>query len=100
MSNGSSEPTRRLKREDRLAFRLDNETKSLIERAAQLERRKVSDFCVKALTEAASETVARYETLRLTEAERQVFFDLLLNSPEPNERLKRAVAASRRRVTA
>ena len=33
-------------RAERLGFRLDRETKNLIERAAHLERRKLTDFCV------------------------------------------------------
>lgn len=40
-------------RVERLGFRLDEETKDLIERAAHLSRRKVSDFCVTALTDTA-----------------------------------------------
>ena len=95
-----SEPKRRIKREDRLGFRIDDQTKALIERAAQLERRKVSDFCVKALIEAARETVSRYDMLHLTEAEREVFFDVLTNPQKPNARLERAVAEARRRVAA
>ncbi len=35
-------------RAERLGFRLDRETKHLIERAAHLERRKLTDFCVEA----------------------------------------------------
>ena len=38
-------------RVERLGFRLDEDTKDLIERAAHLSRRKVSDFCVTALVE-------------------------------------------------
>ena len=39
-------------REERLGFRVDEPTKALIERAAQLERRKLTDFCMTALSEA------------------------------------------------
>jgi len=88
----------RVTRDDRLAFRVDEQTKSLIERAAQLERRKVSDFCVTALTDAARHTVAQHETMVLSERDRAAFFEALANPPEPNERLKRAVADYARRV--
>jgi uncharacterized protein (DUF1778 family) len=40
-------------RAERLGFRVDEPTKVLIERVAQLERRKVTDFCVTALRDAA-----------------------------------------------
>ena len=44
-------------REERLGFRVDEHTKALIERAAQLERRKLTDYCMTALTEAARRTI-------------------------------------------
>ena len=87
-------------RSERMVFRVDLETKAMVERAAELERRNLTDYCLTALSAAAQETFARHETLRLSEAERATFFDVLLNPPEPNDRLKRAVAAARRRVVA
>ena len=50
-------------RDERLGFRVDEPTKALIERATQLERRKLTDFCMAALTEAARRTIAEHETL-------------------------------------
>ncbi len=85
-------------RAERLGFRLDRETKHLIERAAHLERRKLTDFCVAALTGAARRTIADHETLTLSERDRQAFFDALINPPKPNERLARAVAEHNRRI--
>ena len=68
-------------REERLGFRVDEPTKALIERAAQLERRKVTDFCMTALTEAARRTIAEHETIVLSDRDRAVFFDMLVNPP-------------------
>ena len=51
-------------REEQLGFRVDEPTKALIERAAQLERRELTDFCMTALTEAARRTIAEHETHR------------------------------------
>ncbi len=85
-------------REERLGFRVDEPTKALIERAAQLERRKLTDFCMTALTEAARRTIAEHETLVLSERDRIVFFDTLANPPVPSVRLQRAFAAHKRRV--
>ena len=85
-------------REERLGFRVDEPTKALIERAAQLERRRLTDFCMTALTEAARRTIAEHETLVLSERDRAVFFDTLVNPPAPNERLQRAFAEHKRRV--
>ncbi len=88
----------RIYRDDRLGFRFDEPTKGLIERAAQLERRKVSDFCLSAIAEAARRTIAEHETLHLSERDRAAFFDALIDPPEPNERLARALADHARRV--
>ena len=85
-------------REARLGFRVDEPTKALIERAAELERRKLTDFCMTALTEAARRTIAEHETIMLSERDRAVFFDTLVNPPAPNERLRRAFVDHRRRV--
>lgn len=92
-------PERSTGRAERLGFRVDEETKDLIERAAHLSRRKVSDFCVTALAETARRTIAEHDTFILSDRDRQVFFDALINSPKPNARLARALAAHKRRVT-
>jgi uncharacterized protein (DUF1778 family) len=87
-------------RDERLGFRLDEETKSLIERAAYLSRRKVSDFCVTALTETARRTIAEHETLALTDRDRAAFFNALVNPPKPSARLGQALSEHKRRVAA
>lgn len=85
-------------RVERLGFRLDEEAKALIERAAYLSRRKVSDFCVTTLTDKARQMIAEHETLVLSDRDRDAFFDALINPPEPSERLARALAEHKRRV--
>jgi uncharacterized protein (DUF1778 family) len=85
-------------REERLGFRVDKPTKALIERAAQLERRKLTDFCMTALMDAARRTIAAHETLLLSDRDRAVFFDALVSPPAPSERLQRAFAEHNRRV--
>lgn len=50
--------------------------------------------------ETARRTVARHETLVLTEADRKVFFHSLMTPPRANERLERAFGVARRRVRA
>src|SRR5271169_6465587 len=85
-------------REERLGFRVDEPTKALIERAAELERRKLTDFCMTALTDAARRTIAEHETIVLSERDRAVFFDTLVNPRSPSDRLKRAFAEHKRRV--
>jgi uncharacterized protein (DUF1778 family) len=90
----------RITRDDRLGFRLDEQTKRLIERAAQLDRRKVSDYCLTAITDAARRTIAEHETLTLSDRDRTAFFDAMIDPPAPGERLARAFAEHGRRVGA
>ena len=85
-------------RAERLGFRLDEGTKELIERAAHIERRKLTDFCITALAVAARRTIAEHEALVLSQRDRQAFFEALINPPEPSERLVRALAAHKRRI--
>lgn len=85
-------------RVERLGFRVDEATKDLIERAAYLSQRKVSDFCVSALADTARRTIAEHEMLMLSERDRDAFFDALINPPAPSDRLQRALADHKRRV--
>ncbi len=93
----TTKPDRQL-RAERLGFRVDEATKALIERAALLERRKLTDFCMTALMDAARRTIAKHETLVLSERDRAVFFDALVHPPASSERLQRAFAEHKRRV--
>lgn len=90
--------SRRDLRIERLGFRLDRQTKHLIERAAKLEERKLTAFCVTALSDAARRIIAQHETIVLSERDRAVFFNVLLTPPKPSKRLERAFRAERHRV--
>jgi uncharacterized protein (DUF1778 family) len=98
MTNARTSKTENRARAARMGFRVDEATKRLVERAAELERRRVTDFCLTALTEAAQRTIARHEALVLSDDARTRFFDILVNPPAPHERLRRALEAERRRV--
>ncbi len=67
-------------------------------RRAQLERRKLTDFYMTALTDAARRTIAEQETVVLSERDGAVFFDTLVNPPSRSVRLQRAFAEHRRRI--
>jgi len=85
-------------RRERLGFRLDAESKALIEHAARLERRKVSDFCVTVLTATARRTIAEHEMLTLSDRDRRSFFEVLVRPPAPSPALRRALDQHERRV--
>jgi uncharacterized protein (DUF1778 family) len=82
----------------RLGFRVDAKTKSLVERAARLERRSLTDFCLTALTTAAASAIQKHSSLALSEADRAAFFDALVYPPKPNARLRRALRRERDRI--
>jgi uncharacterized protein (DUF1778 family) len=88
----------RRERGARLGFRVDAKTKSLVERAARLERRNLTDFCLTALTEAARKALERHESLSLSQADRTAFFEALVHPPKPNARLRRALREERARI--
>ena len=86
-------------REARPGIRVNRQTKQIVARAAKLERRNLTDFCLSALTEAAQQTISRHDTLVLSERDRQIFFDALVHPLKPNPRLRRAFKAGRRRLS-
>ena len=97
-TSSSTKAEERRARASRLGFRVDAETKRLVEHAAALERRSLTDFCLTALTQATRETITRHESLSLSERDREVFFDALIDAPKPNERLRQAFHAAEERI--
>ena len=89
---------KRRARGSRLGFCVDVQTKKLVERAAALERRSLTDFCLTELTQATQATITRHETIVLSERDREVFFDALVHPPKPNARLKRAFQSAKKRI--
>jgi uncharacterized protein (DUF1778 family) len=87
-------------RASRLGFRVDAETKRMVERAAALERRSLTDFCLSALTEATRATITRHQSLILSDRDRTAFFDALVHPPKPSARLRRAFRSAGERVVA
>lgn len=98
MTRNAASSNDRRARAARLGFRVDAQTKRLVERAARLERRNVTEFCLTALTDAAQKTIDHHETLVLTPADREAFFDALVHPPRPSARLVRALRAEKARV--
>jgi uncharacterized protein (DUF1778 family) len=93
-SNATAEKAR--ERDARLGFRVDAKTKRLLERAVRLERRTLTDYCLMALTDAAKRTIEQHESLTLSAADRDAFFDALIRTRGPNARLKRAAQAAKK----
>lgn len=86
-------PERRTKkrREERLEARVSRATKALVQKAADIQGRSLTDFVVNSAVEAATRTVQQNEFLHLTQRDRVAFVEALLNAPAPNARLQKAV---------
>jgi uncharacterized protein (DUF1778 family) len=83
------------KRRERLEARISTEQKALLERAAAVEGRSLTDFVVSAVHAAALETIQRYELMALTARDSMAFAEALTNPTEPNERLRAAARRNR-----
>jgi len=82
-------------KQERLEARVSRELKALLQRAADLEGRSLTDFLVSSGVKAAQETIQRNEQIRLTTRDSAAFVEGLLNPVAPNETLR--VAARRYR---
>jgi uncharacterized protein (DUF1778 family) len=83
---------------ERLEARLTKQQKDLIQRAADIQGRTVSDFIITVAQKEAQQVIREHEVISLsTEASRK-FVDLLLNPPEPNEYLRKAYEDSKKYI--
>ena len=72
--------------------------KHLLQRAATLSGRTLSDFVVASAIDAALRVIAEHESVSLSREEQLAFVQALLNPPESNARLKRGAKAYRQRT--
>jgi uncharacterized protein (DUF1778 family) len=77
-------------RNQRLEARVTPDQKEMIERAATVLGRSVTDFVVTSLQEAAQDALAKHSVWKLNQEQQQVFFDTLMNPPAPNPKLRSA----------
>ncbi|MBL0352133.1 MAG: DUF1778 domain-containing protein [Candidatus Dechloromonas phosphoritropha] len=82
----------------RLEARLSAEQKALLQQAAELSGRTLSEFVVASAQEVATRVIQEHETIRLSRADQIAFVTALLDPPAPNERLRHAAAAYRQQV--
>lgn len=82
-------------KQERLDARLTADQKALIQKAADLEGRSLSDFVVASAFAAAEERVRRHEVMVLSERDSRLLVELLSNPPPPNERLRELARRNR-----
>jgi uncharacterized protein (DUF1778 family) len=87
-------------RDARLEARVSAAQKSLLQQAAALSGRTLSEFVVASAQDAARRVIAEHESIRLSREEQLAFVQALLQPVEPNARLERAAKAYRQRTGA
>src|ERR1044071_1012002 len=80
----------------RFDARLNEDQKTLIQRAADLEGRTMTDFVLHSAEEAAERTIQQRTLLILSARESEAFADALLSSPEPGSVLRKAAQQYKR----
>ncbi|MDE3110057.1 MAG: DUF1778 domain-containing protein [Acidobacteriota bacterium] len=74
----------------RLEARIDAGQKSLIERAAQIQGRSLSDFVIASVQEAATRVIQQASVIALSARASRHFAAALLNPAPPNAAMRRA----------
>jgi uncharacterized protein (DUF1778 family) len=74
----------------RLEARISPEIKALLQKAADLEGRTLTDFVVASVQAEAYRVIEQHQLLKLSIEDSEAFVDALLNPPKPNDAMKAA----------
>ena len=88
MANAVSKSSRGRARALRLETRVTAEQKTLIERAAALQGRTVTDFVLTSVQDAARRAIEEHQQLELSVRDSEAFVEALLNPQPINDRLR------------
>jgi uncharacterized protein (DUF1778 family) len=88
--------SQRSNRTARIEARIGPDALAIVKCAAEIKGRSVSEFMVDAAQQAAQKTIEETAVIRLSVEDQRQIMESLLNPPEPNEALRRAVEARRR----
>jgi uncharacterized protein (DUF1778 family) len=75
---------------ERLEARITSAQKEMLQRAAEIEGRSLTDFVVSSAQATAKRVIQEHEILVLSARDREVFVSALLNPRAPNEKLRQA----------
>ena len=85
-------------KQDRLQARISSTQRELLQRAADLEGRTLSDFVVDSAQRRAEEVIREHEIIRLSPRDSRAFVESLLNPPAPSARMRALAARYQREV--
>lgn len=77
----------------RMSLRISPEAKSRIARAAALRHADMTNFVTQAALREADAVIAEAERITLSERDFKTIIDLIENPPEPNAKLRSALAS-------
>jgi uncharacterized protein (DUF1778 family) len=77
-------------RSKRIEARIKPDTLALVQRAAEMQDRSLSDFVVAAAESAARKVLEEAYSLHFSVEDQRLFVDLLLNPPKPSPALSAA----------
>jgi uncharacterized protein (DUF1778 family) len=98
MVSAASRVPRGRARAERLEARITAEQKSLIERAAALQGRSLTDFVLTSVQDAARRAIEEHDRLALSVRDSEAFVEALLKPKPVNDRLRDTVRRYRERV--
>jgi uncharacterized protein (DUF1778 family) len=96
----TTQKTRGRARDERLEARVSRDQKALLQRAARLQGRSLTDFLVSSAQEAALRTIRDFEIIRLSAEDSRAFADALLHPKRPAAALRAAMRRHRALVRA
>ena len=85
-------------RGERLEARVTADQKRLIERAAELQGRTMTDFVLTSVQDAARRTIEEYHRLDLSLRDSQTFVQALVNPTPVNDRLRDTIRRYREKT--
>ena len=85
-------------RSERLEARITLDQKNIIEHAAALQGRTVTDFVLTSVQDAARRTIDEHQQLKLSLRDSQAFVEALMNPSPTNERLRETVRLYREKT--
>jgi uncharacterized protein (DUF1778 family) len=88
-----------LKASARLEARMSQETKDLVQKAADLEGRTLTDFVIASVQAAAYKVIEQHQTLKLHREDSEAFVNAMLNPIAPNKALKAAFVRHDQEIT-
>lgn len=91
--------TNTAKKKQRINLRLDSSSKEKLEQAALIEGKAVSNYILTNVLASAEKTIRSHESMVLKKRDAEIFFDAIINPPNPNKKLIDALLEYDRRVT-